>query len=272
VLEPLTRSTRDDAIAFAAERPYENAFVQWVLEGGHGANVPDEILLYRRATGQIAGLVYAGTQLVIAADDGDAVDAVAHEARRYPPFRSIVGPSNRVGELWERLRSWHRPPILVRATQPLYALLPDAHVATGDLAVRQATLADADTVIENSAEMMLGELGYDPRVNRTSFGAGVRRAIAQGQWWVCTEAGQLRFQLNVGARTTATAQLQGVWTPPAARKRGYAQAALSGISAALLRTNPTLSLYVNDFNHDAITLYERVGFARVGEMSTLLFA
>jgi predicted GNAT family acetyltransferase len=40
----------------------------------------------------------------------------------------------------------------------------------------------------------------------------------------------------------------------------------------LLASNATLSLYVNDFNRDAIALYERTGFVQSGTMSTLLFA
>ena len=184
----------------------------------------------------------------------------------------FVGPQARIDRLWEAVRSWHRPPVLARHHQPLYVLLPDALAALEPAAVRQATLADADSVIENSAEMMLGELGYDPRVNRPSFEAAVRRAIALGHWWVWIEDGALRFALNVGARTALTAQLQGVWTPPAMRKRGYATAALGEIARRLLVGNATLSLYVNDFNTDAIALYERLGFVRDGAMSTLLFA
>jgi predicted GNAT family acetyltransferase len=255
-----------------AQRPYENAFLQWVLEGGHGRDALDELVLYRDGAGAVAGVIYFGAQLVVAADGDSAIEAFAAETRRHPGLRSFVGPRSRVEALWERVRTWHRPPLLVRGNQPIYALLPAAYIPMGELAVRQATSADAELVIENSAEMMLGELGYDPRVNRASFGAGVRRAIALGQWWVGIEDGQLLFQLNVGARSKATAQLQGVWTPPRFRKRGYASRALSAIARQLLETNPTLSLYVNDFNRDAITLYERIGFACVGEMSTLLFA
>jgi ribosomal protein S18 acetylase RimI-like enzyme len=272
VLEPLSRSTRREALAFVARRPYENAFMAWILEGGHGPNAPDEILLHRDDAGTITGAIYFGAQLVIAADSDVAIDAFAVEARRHPGLRSFVGPKKQIDRLWEDVRVWHRPPALVRANQPIYALEPAALVATPEVDVRQATPADADAVIENSAEMMLGELGYDPRVNRASFGAGVRRALAQGQWWLYVDEGAIRFQLNVGARTASTAQLQGVWAPPAFRKRGYAFAALGQIAARLLAVSPTLSLYVNDFNHDAITLYERVGFTRVGEMSTLLFA
>jgi predicted GNAT family acetyltransferase len=209
---------------------------------------------------------------VIAADDAAAIDAFALETRRHTRLRSFVGPRWCVEGLWERVRTWHRPPVLTRGNQPIYVLFPQALAPPPAVTVRQATLADAEMVTENSAEMMLGELGYDPRTNRASFGAGIRRAINLGQWWVYIEGQELRFQLNVGAQTAATAQLQGVWTPPAVRKRGYARAALSQIASHLLASNATLSLYVNDFNRDAIALYERTGFVQSGTMSTLLFA
>ncbi len=267
----MTRSTRREAVAFVARRPYENTFIHWVLEGGHGPLAADEIVLHRNAGGAITGAIYFGTQLVVAADTDEAIDAFAIETRRHPGMRSFVGPKIRIERLWQRVRSWHRPPVFVRARQPIYVVRPELLVPTPPLDVRPATLAEAEIVIENSAEMMIGELGYDPRANRVSFGAGIRRAIALAQWWVHVDDGRLKFQLNVGPRSEATAQLQGVWTPPPFRKRGYAFNALGQIAARLLAVNPTLSLYVNDFNGDAIALYERLGFVCVGEMSTLLF-
>jgi hypothetical protein len=39
----------------------------------------------------------------------------------------------------------------------------------------------------------------------------------------------------------------------------------------LLESNPTVSLYVNDFNAAALSVYDRIGFTRVGELSTYLF-
>lgn len=242
-----------------------------MLEGGHGPGAPDELVLNRDYRGRVTGLVYYGLQLVLAAEDEAALDALAVETRKHRALRSFVGPKQAVDGLWERVRSWHARPSIVRAAQPLYALTPAALAELPEVPVRPARPEEAELVTEHSAKMILGELGYDPRMNRGAFAASVRRAIAHGQWWVWIEGGELRFQCNVGPRTAATAQLQGVWTPPEQRGRGHAARALAAIARRLFDSEATLSLYVNDFNAPAIALYERVGFARVGTFATYLF-
>jgi ribosomal protein S18 acetylase RimI-like enzyme len=254
-----------------AARPFENAFLHWVLDGGHGPYAPDEVVLDRKRDGSVRGVIYYGAQLVVAADDAAALDAFAVETRKYPGLRSFAGPKKAVDGIWNRVRTWHRPPVLVRERQPLYALWPQGLGAFDDVAVRPARTDETELVAEHSARMILGELGYDPRAQRSSFLAGVRRAIEQRCWWVWIVDGELRFQCNVGARTPVTAQVQGVWTPQALRGRGYATLGLANISRRLLEENPTVSLYVNDFNTDAIALYDRIGYTRVGELATYLF-
>jgi uncharacterized protein len=268
----VTRATRREAIRYAARRPYDNVYLQWVLEGGHGAAVPDEVLLCRDARGRVNGLVYYGAQLVIAADDDAAVDEFAVATRKHRGLRSFVGPKAAVDALWARVRGWHPAPTFVRDTQPLYALEPGALRAVGpDAPVRPARAEEAELVADHSGRMILKELGYDPRANRAGFVTAVRRTIAHELWWVWIVDGTLRFQLNVGPRTAATAQLQGVWTPPEQRGHGYAALALAAIARRLFVTEKTLSLYVNDFNAPAIAVYERVGFTRVGTFATYLF-
>ena len=244
-----------------------------MLEGGHGPGAPDAMVLSRDSRGRVNGLIYYGAQLVVAADDDGAVDAFAVETRKHRGLRSFVGPKPAVDGLWSRVRDWHAPPAIVRDEQPLYAVEPQALRGAGrDVAVRQARPDEAELVADHSGRMILGELGYDPRANRAGFIASARRAIAQGVWWVWIVDGTLRFQLNVGPRTAATAQLQGVWTPPDQRGKGYAALALTAVARRLFATEKSLSLYVNGFNGPAIGLYERVGFTRVGTFETLLFA
>jgi predicted GNAT family acetyltransferase len=248
-------------------------FLQWVLEGGHGPNSPDELVMYRNYRGRVTGLVYFGSQLVLAADDDAALDAIAVETRKHRGgLRSFVGPKDAVDGLWTRVQSWHPAPIIVRDQQPLYALRPEALVdGVPDVPVRRAVDADTAIVAENSALMILNELGYDPRANRATFAAAVRRGIALGLWWVWIEDGALRFQCNAGPHSAATLQIQGVWTPVAQRGQGYAAHALAAVARRLFATEATLSLYVNGFNVAAIAVYERIGFTRVGTLATYLF-
>lgn len=228
-------------------------------------------MLDRKRDGTVRGVIYFGAQLVVAADDAAALDAFATETRKYPGLRSFVGPKRAVDGIWNRVKSWHPQPALVRERQPLYALWPQGLRAFEDVEVRLARSDETDLVAEHSARMILGELGYDPRAQRAAFVAGVRHAIELGCWWVWIVNNELRFQCNVGARTPVTTQIQGVWTPPALRGRGYATRALAATAQRLLTSNPTVSLYVNDFNTEAIALYDRIGFTRVGELATYLF-
>lgn len=254
-----------------AARPFENAFLHWVLDGGHGPYAPDELVIDRKRDGTVRGVIYYGAQLVVAADEPAALDAFAIETRKYPGLRSFVGPKRAVDGIWNRVKSWHPVPAIVRERQPLYALWPQGLGAFDDVDVRPARSDETELVAEHSARMIVGELGYDPRAQRSTFLASVRHAIESGNWWVWIVDNELRFQCNIGARTPVTAQIQGVWTPPALRGRGYATQALAATARRLLDGNPTASLYVNDFNVNAIALYDRIGFTRVGELATYLF-
>lgn len=233
--------------------------------------MPDGLVLVRDPGGAPCGLAYLGAQVVLASDGDEVLDALARDAQRRPGIRSLVGPKAAADGLWERLRARHRGPVRVRANQPLYLLRPEALRPGDDPGVRRAVEGDAELIAEHSARMILGELGYDPRTTRSTFTAGVRRAIAQGAWWLWREGGELRFQCNVGPRTAATAQLQGVWTPPEQRGKGYASIGLAAVAKRLFDTEATLTLYVNDFNGPALALYERLNFVRVGTFATYLF-
>ncbi|MBV8150014.1 MAG: GNAT family N-acetyltransferase [Candidatus Eremiobacteraeota bacterium] len=272
MLDRIDSTARKDVIAYLARRPYENVFLQWVVEGGLGEGVAREATtVWRDTNGRVAGVAFFGPQIALAGEESDALDAFAIEARERPSARMIVGPKAAVNPFWARISGWYRPPSMVRRSQPVYALEKPLPIAPDDPPVRQGRPSDLDVIANNSAEMMIGELGYDPRVYRLNFLQGIARLIDRGWWWLWLEDDELRFQCNIGSATAQTAQIQGVWTPPAFRGHGYATRALRAICRHLFLETPTLSLYVNDFNTDAIALYERVGFRRVGEFATYLF-
>ncbi len=84
--------------------------------------------------------------------------------------------------------------------------------------------------------------------------------------------GKVIFKAELAAVTRHTVQVQGVWVAPEWRGRGIATHAMAAVVRdALRRVAPTVSLYVNDYNHAARRVYARCGFRRVGTFATVLF-
>jgi predicted GNAT family acetyltransferase len=185
----------------------------------------------------------------------------------------IVAPRPLVERFWKRVRSKLPEPWVIRASQPVYALETVSLRTTSTKAdgIARATVGEADEIILHAARMAAGELGGDAREIDAGYRARLEGIIAAGGFWRYRIAGRLVFQCYVGPWTGATAQLQGIWTPPNERGKGYATRALGVICRALLAEHRTLSLYVNDFNRAAIALYQRLGFRRVGEFASVIF-
>ncbi len=270
-LEPLTAANATEALDYLAKRPYDNVYVAWLLATGQIART-GEANLWRDTTGAVTGFCYCGAQIVPNAGDDAALVAFAERVKRSPVARMIVGPRRAVEGFWAVASSSMRRPSAIRASQPVYAVERSAlRGSRADADVERATRDDLADIVPNSAQMIAGEIGGDPNRASAEFRMRTARIIDAGWWWRYRVDGKLAFMCNVGSSTPYTAQLQGVWSPPEMRGQGHAERALAAICDRLLDEHPTLCLYVNDFNHSAIALYERVGFTRAGEFSTILF-
>jgi RimJ/RimL family protein N-acetyltransferase len=268
----LTRANEREALEYLAFSPYENVFLTWMIRNDRSTVTRSGLFAYGDRSGTVGGVAFFGRQIVLSTQDRDAIETFAHEARAFRFERMILGPSAVVGHFWEHIAPWHEKPRLVRERQPLLAIeRRTLRASSSAVRVRQALQTEWETVAQNSAQMIAHELDYDPRTLTPEFNANVRTMIARGLWWVGECDGEICFLCNAGPFSDYTLQLQGIWTPPHLRGKGYATAALGGICDRLLRDFPTLSLYVNDFNEEALRLYARIGFRQVGEMRTLLF-
>jgi RimJ/RimL family protein N-acetyltransferase len=269
-LEPLAADNAPEALAYLAERPYENVYAAWLLATRQIARSGDAIL-WRNGSGRVAGFCYSGAQIVPQADDDEALPAFAEHLTTTTLARMIVGPRRCVEGFWTAASTGMPPPVAIRTSQPLYALERSMlRGSRADANVRRATRDEVDDIAPHSARMIAGEIGGSPN-GSAEFRLRTARIIEAGWWWRYRVGGKLAFMCNVGSASPFTAQLQGVWSPPEMRRKGFATRALAAICDRLLDEHPTLSLYVNDFNLPAIALYERVGFRRAGEFSTILF-
>jgi RimJ/RimL family protein N-acetyltransferase len=249
----------EQILDFCAEDPVERVFLEDVARRGLGRFAALE------HDGRLVALCHTGANVV---PSGRGCDAFADAAAR-SHARMLIGEQRSVTELWEALRSRVRPPREDRPGQPVYVMStpPEA----GGTGLRPATLDDLDLLVPACAAAHAAELGLDPlRRDAEGFRWRTRSQIEEGRSWLWRDDGVIRFKAEASAWTPAAVQLQQVWTDPAARRRGYASAALRDLIRLLLRRVPRVCLFVRAENDAAIRLYERVGMQHVLDYRSVL--
>lgn len=217
-------------------------------------------------------LCYAGANLIPLRGTRSDLDAFADHAVATPRrCSSVVGRSDLVLAMWERLSLQWGPAWDVRERQPLLALDARPQCAA-DPGVRRVRADELDAYLVAAVDMFIGEVGFDPRAG--DGGRGYRRRvaglIAAGRAFARFEHGRVVFKAEVGAQSPAVGQIQGVWVHPEWRGRGLGTSGTAAVAGAVVAGGRTASLYVNSYNTVARAAYARVGFREVGTFATVL--
>jgi predicted GNAT family acetyltransferase len=201
-----------------------------------------------------------------------AIAAIAERIlTRMLPVRAIISPAPLVESLWEHLRTRLDPPTVVRMNQPIYALrrrldLPDLRLT------RYATLQDLDQLVPACAAMHREEVGIDPlERDAAGYRERIRDLVERKRSMIRWEGGTIASKCEFSAVTSDAVQLMGVWTAPNQRRRGLARETLQEVCGHLFRRGKHVTLFVNDFNTPAISLYESLGFRRIGMNRALIW-
>jgi predicted GNAT family acetyltransferase len=264
-----------EVLGILARDPVTNVFVSsrveaagldpWRLGAEMWGHVVDD---------QIAGLCYAGANLVPIVADEAAVAVFADRARRHGRrCSSIVGPQDMVAPLWHRLEPVWGPARDVRPEQPLMVTTRTPDVPADPL-VRRVQPNEIDILLPASIAMFTEEVGVSPVAadGGSLYRSRVNELIQLGRSFARIEDGRVVFKAEVGAVTAAACQIQGVWVDPALRGQGLSVAGMAAVVDECLRSlAPAVSLYVNDYNAAARRAYERVGFATIGTFMSVLF-
>lgn len=262
--------------------PIVNCFVASRLERFRSDNVAPtswrvggEIWVRDRGDG-IDALCYAGANLVPIGAESAIPDFVAYAKRRGRRCSSIVGPAHLVLPLWSGLESAWGPAREVRSNQPLMTTSTPPEVPA-DPHVHPLEPADLDLLLPAAIAMFTEELGISPlgHDGGLSYRSRVAELLNAGRAFgrVDDIDGRKRvtFKADIGALTTDVSQIQGVWVDPDFRGEGRGIAGMAATVRLALLKAPTVSLYVNDYNHAAVHCYEKVGFSRVGTFASVLF-
>ena len=209
-------------------------------------------------------------------DSGSRREAISLVAERIItqriPVRASISEAGLVEILWSRLSRVLDPPTVVRLSQPVYAL---THSSGGWRALSQmrfAAVKDLDALVPCCAAMHKEEVGIDP-LERDAVGyrERIRELVTARRSLIATEGATIVFKCEISAMTPDAAQLMGVWTHPRYRQRGHARRGLEEVCGYLLGEGHSVTLFVNDFNHPAIHLYESLGFYRIGTNRALIW-
>ena len=223
---------------------------------------------------RVESIVWSGAHLVPVCATPVATAAFADmlgaEARI---CSSIIGRSEAVLDLWDRLGGYWGRARDVRPNQPLMVAERDPAIAP-DPGVRLVRPSEVDQLFPAAVAMYSEEVGVSPLLD--DGGRGYRRRIAElvkGKRAYARFAGdRVIFKAELAIVTRRTAQVQGVWVDPEFRGRGLAAPAMAAVVRdALHRVSPTVSLYVNDYNQPARKAYTRCGFVSAGSFATVLF-
>jgi ribosomal protein S18 acetylase RimI-like enzyme len=265
-VRPLGRGDKAAVLAFVEADPVRDTFIasRVLHEGILGIPGLGPLWGTFDRGGRLIGLIHLGPNLVPAVGRDDALDALATVAAGPSQTRMLVGERTAVERLWQLVAPTYPPPREIRARQYVYRLSA-ADLRIGALGGAEvATRADEDEVLAASSAMHLEEMGENPMTtDPAGYRRRVRSLIDRGWTFIHREDGRLAFKMDIGCAASGTAQIQGVYTVPAYRGRGVGTAGMAACCVLAFRQYPVLSLYVNDFNLPAVSLYERLGFSRM---------
>ncbi|MFT7624707.1 MAG: ribosomal protein S18 acetylase RimI-like enzyme [Myxococcota bacterium] len=261
---PLIPHDRPRLLTLLRTRIEVNVFLLSVLH--RAGNRPDTLttdgVFYGSPTsGALKAVVYAtpGGLMVPFALAPEPVAAIGRELRGRTAGRILVGPRAEVDALWSALALPTVPRI--RRAHRLYRLQAGMLTLPADPDVRPARPRDLETCIDFAARMQGEELGIDPRsVDERRFRRRINGLVADELLYVLPVGDTNGFQASASSYCPDGTQVEAVFTPPWLRGRGWATRGLTGMCDLLLQRFPTVTLHVNEANHAAVRLYERIGF------------
>jgi predicted GNAT family acetyltransferase len=222
----------------------------------------------------LESICWLGANLIpVQAKTPGAVAAFAEVAVAHPRLcSSLVGDSEAVLGMWNRLAHSWGPPRDVRPCQPLLATWNPPAIPA-DPTVRLVRPHEIDGLFPAAVAMYTEEVGISPLAGDggRDYRDRVTELVRSRRAYAKFVSGHVVFKAELAVVTKHTAQVQGVWVAPEWRGRGLGASAMAAVVRdALRRVAPSVSLYVNDYNAPARRVYERCGFRRVGTFATVL--
>jgi ribosomal protein S18 acetylase RimI-like enzyme len=267
VVEYLARSARDNLLLLD--------LVARLGRDPSPAELAPQVAVARRA-GEIVGVAALRPSAVL--DAQVQLEALEELVPLFDPMGIglVKSAQPAVDALWARLSRRRRRRAVVDRLETAYALCADGARladAPSGARVRGAGLGDLEALVFAARESLREEQRPDPFAgDARGFRRWVQSRVPRARVVEAEAAQRIVF---VGYADVQRAQgwlLQGVYTWPRARRRGYAAAGTSALCREAFECGAEhVQLSVVDGNDAARALYEGIGFKPFARLRTILF-
>lgn len=278
---PVRRLNQDDGpqlLNFLQQRPSLYAFgLGWMNERNVVPLDPNDRFQF---VGAFRGDHLVGVCLIVGAgtislntEDLAAAHALGSWVRRNSgALAHLIGPLEPVRRFWRAFSPGGSNRAHVRE-QTLFELRSRDLRYFPDPMLQVATPDDLDDVYRLSLMMLAEEHGRSLTSDEASgYRHNLMARINAGRVHVLHDpySGECIFKASVAASSPQVAQIEGVFVVPAHRGHGVARRALSEMVRQTLFWSDRVTLYTDADNHNALSLYRRLGFRQIGDYATLV--
>ena len=268
----LTEGHKNEALAFLAARPLHTVYMAGLIRDNGLVSPFNRGTFYgcRGAGGELVGVALIGHVTQVEVRARAALKAFARLAQDYSSAHVIMGEHETLKIFWgyyagagQALRLSHRELLL----EQRWPVPVGAETRRG---IRPATLEDLPLVMPAQAGMAFAECGVNPMErDPAGFYQRYRRRVEHGRVWVSVADGRLIFKADVMSETPEAIYLEGVYTDPQERRKGYGLGFLSQLAHTLLARAGALCLLVSERNQEARAFYHKAGYRLCGNYDTL---
>jgi predicted GNAT family acetyltransferase len=259
---PLRETEQREVLTFLAQRPLHTVYMASLIRdnGIESSLNRGNFYSYRGSHGHLEGIALLGHATLIEARTESSLTAFARLAQQSNLPYLIRGEEELVKKFWTQYEKSGQ--CASRVCRELLLEQRDAPKGQEIAGLRQATLADLETVIKVNSEMLQAESGSDPlKRDPEGFRYRTARRIARGRNWIWIEDGKLLFKADIIAETPQVVYLEGIYVDPKERGKGYGSAGLTQLGRNLLRRTNSVCLTLNASKEKTKNFYGKAGYA-----------
>jgi len=259
-----------EVLNFLAVRPLHTVIMAGMIRDNGLVNSLNRGTFHgcRDDEGALVGVALLGHVTMVETEDTEALRLLSQLAQQHQRTHVIIGEQERINRFWRFYGTAGQAPRTMCREILLELRFPIEVMESVNL--RRATLADMDLVAPVHAQMAFEESGINPlEKDPEGFRARVAHRIELGRVWVLVEEGRLIFKADIQADTPDQIYLEGIYTDPTERGKGYGVRCLSQLSRMLLEKARSLCVLVNEKNVEAQSFYSRSGYKKRGAYDTI---